>query len=476
MSTFFQNYKNILRISPNENGDDATPLLKSELNGVQLSDSQGNMLPVHFSKSDIFATPNGNEIVIIKTKTDCNITVSSKIITRNTLSVKSLKVGELKYPVQQPEANQVLGLSAGEQDISWIDISTKFDEVLKEISDTTSVTNGIPKDILLYNAMPYKRYKFHKLRQEITDEEVISGKITKVDDDSKLYKSHHLICKDYHLCDGNGGTPNLMRDEPTFIRGLNYTIKDNEITADEPDFVVGYCIQNLSDKKDIYGNPCEFYAKKITESKLYSHTVNYLHSKEVRHRHLLFSDKSAETTYFDKENQSNICIFKTGFDNENGLTVPSGYEPIFKDSYSETWYNYCKCNENFFKGIQPIPTAALVKTYTDEATKIKENEIESAHPIARTGFIPFSHEHYFKTLKETKVKNFVGKYILYGITNNDSNDSLLYNDNYIWRTMTSLPLLHAEKLGEGVTNIMKQELPHATPHPSFINLLPLLKK
>jgi hypothetical protein len=37
MSTFFQNYKNILRISPNENGDDATPLLKSD--GVQLSDS-----------------------------------------------------------------------------------------------------------------------------------------------------------------------------------------------------------------------------------------------------------------------------------------------------------------------------------------------------------------------------------------------------------------------------------------------------
>lgn len=474
MSTFFQNYKNILRISPNENGDDATPLLKSD--GVQLSDSQGNMLPVHFSKSDIFTAPNGNEIVIIKTKTDCNITVSSKIITRNTLSVKSLQVGQLKYPVQQPEANQVLGLSAGEQDISWIDISSKFDEVLKEISDTTSVTNGIPKDILLYNAMPYKRYKFHKLRQEITDEEIISGKITKVDADSKLYKSHHLICKDYHLCDGNNETPNLMRDEPTFIRGLNYTIKDNEITADEPDFVVGYCIQNLSDKKDIYGNPCEFYAKKITESKLYSHTVNYLHSKEVRHRHLLFSDKSAETTYFDKENQSNICIFKTGFDNGNGLTVPSGYEPIFKDSYSETWYNYCKCNENFFKGIQPIPTAALVKTYTDEATKIRENEIESAHPIARTGFIPFSHEHYFKTLKETKVKNFVGKYILYGITNNDTNDSLLYNDNYIWRTMTSLPLLHPEKLGEGVTNIMKQELPHATPHPSFINLLPLLKK
>ena len=433
------------------------------------------MLPVHFSKSDIFTAPNGNEIVIIKTKTDCNITVSSKIIARNTLSVKSLKVGELKYPVQQPEENQVLGLSAGEQDISWIDISTKFDEVLKKISDDTSVTNGIPTDILLYNAMPYKRYKFHKLRQDYP-QGLDTSKITKTNDDTSLHKSHHALCKEYNLCDGTNNTPNLMRDEPTFIRGLNYTIKDNEITADEPDFVVGYCIQNLSDKKDIYGNPCEFYAKKITESKLYKHTVNYLHSKEVRHRHLLFSDKSAETTYFDKENQSNICIFKTGFDNGNGLTVPSGYEPIFKDSYSETWYNYCKGNENFFKGIQPIPTAALVKTYTDEATKIKENEIESAHPIARTGFIPFSHEHYFKTLKETKVKNFVGKYILYGITNNDSNDSLLYNDNYIWRTMTSLPLLHPEKLGEGVTNIMKQELPHATPHPSFINLLPLLKK
>jgi hypothetical protein len=147
--------------------------------------------------------------------------------------------------------------------------------------------------------MPYKRYKFHKLRQEITDEEVISGKITKVDGDSKLYKAHHLICKDYHLCDGNNGTPNLMRDEPTFIRGLNYTISDNQISEEEPDFIIGYCAEDLRDIKDVHDNPCEYYPKKITECKFYEHTVSYLSSRAIKHRHLLFSDKSAETEYFN---------------------------------------------------------------------------------------------------------------------------------------------------------------------------------
>lgn len=90
--------------------------------------------------------------------------------------------------------------------------------------------------------------------------------------------------------------------------------------------------------------------------------------------------------------------------------------------------------------------------------------------------MPFSYEHHFNQTGETKVKNFTGKYILYGITSEKDNGTLNFNKKYIWRTMTSLPFLHPEKLGEGATNIMKQEINHNAPHPSYINLLPLLKK
>ena len=121
MSSFFNNYKNILRISPNENGDDATHLLKSD--SVQLSDSKGIMLPIHFRNSQ---SPDDINFITIQTKTDCDTTVTENFITRNSLIIDELFIGDISYPLIEPKENQVLGFVKNEDSITWLDITEKF--------------------------------------------------------------------------------------------------------------------------------------------------------------------------------------------------------------------------------------------------------------------------------------------------------------------------------------------------------------
>lgn len=121
MSSFFNNYKNILRISPNLGGDDATQMLNSDINGLQLSDSKGIMLPIYFRNSQ---SPDDINFITIQTKTDCDTTVTENFITRNSLMIDELFIGDISYPLIEPKENQVLGKS--EDSITWLDITEKF--------------------------------------------------------------------------------------------------------------------------------------------------------------------------------------------------------------------------------------------------------------------------------------------------------------------------------------------------------------
>lgn len=123
MSSFFKNYKNILRISPNVGGDDATLILNSDINGLQLSDSKGIMLPIHFRNSQ---SPDDENFITIQTKTDCDTTVTENFITRNSLMIDELFIGDISYPSIEPKENQVLGFVKSEDSITWMDITEKF--------------------------------------------------------------------------------------------------------------------------------------------------------------------------------------------------------------------------------------------------------------------------------------------------------------------------------------------------------------
>jgi hypothetical protein len=84
--------------------------LKGE--GVKLSDSQGNELPITFEK----ANEEGNYF-IIKTKASTPITVLSDLILHNSLLTNTLKVGDLNYPKSAPANN--------DNPITWVMGGTK---------------------------------------------------------------------------------------------------------------------------------------------------------------------------------------------------------------------------------------------------------------------------------------------------------------------------------------------------------------
>lgn len=472
-------YSSFLRISPNLiNGveeDDPTDLL---LNGTEivLSDSAGKYLPVSFVKS----SNDNDQFVIIKTKTSSKIVVESSYTNDGTLSTNSLKVNELNYPTSTPSKNSILGISANEAktDLQWINFENKFDEIFEKITNKSTEIQSVQNGIIIYHAMPYKRFLFHKKYENID------------------------LCKDYQLCDGKNETPNLMREQPTFIRGLNFAHAENEYISDEEisldslsedtsQFLIGYCIEDYTDKVDVHGNSSDYFPKNITECKLYEGTFQYLHGDVSNHTHLLFSRYSPTT-----DNPEEETILTTGKDERGHFdvkTIESKYKPMFVNCLTEDWKDYCFGETNYFHGLQPIPTAGLmVKTgsfnYRDingqlhtfiensEKHLKKINEAEGGYPIARTGFVPFNNIHYSRT------RHYTGKYNLYGIENNTDTSYYYkhrFNGLYIWRSMTSLPLLHPEKLGDDddkcVSDIMRKEMDYTKPNPTFINLLPLIK-
>lgn len=97
--------------------------------------------------------------------------------------------------------------------------------------------------------------------------------------------------------------------------------------------------------------------------------------------------------------------------------------------------------------------------------KIKLNESEGIWPISMAGKASFSmkHNHTWRrkrtsTLKKrwdwengVLIKKDVGKYFLHGTNSNGNMDvnTIQFNDRYIWRSMTSLPLTNCNKLACG---------------------------
>lgn len=459
MNPLAQHFSNILRISPNENGgDDASSLLKGE--GVTISDSKGNYLPISFVK----VNDKGTHIIIqTKTTEETSIKIKNDLRLKNSISLNELTSGNLIYPSFQPnEKNEntwVLGsTSTNLTSLKWLDLDTKFETIKDELIKNGMSVNSIPENVILYHAMPYKRFMF--------------------------YKENDLpTLKDFNLCDGTNNTPNLYREDPTFIRGMNFAygegiysfddtdernIEDSSLTLETNRFNIGY-YSSISTNSDIQGNDCNYYPKVINDiGSLYPATTNYLTPKMYNHRHLLFTELSGDTNI---SNNESLCSFTTISEPMEVIkSSPSGYEPLFGGESNEDWDNYCSGKSKNFHGLLPIPT----QKYVDQII----------HPISKSGFIPFEYNHKLtQDDTETLIKQYTGKYELHGIEEEtQDNKSLSYKNrytiDYIWRSVTSLPVFLNSINDKPTVNteVMLKETQEEKPHPTFINLLPLMRK
>lgn len=495
MNPLAQHFLNILRISPNEvqtenpssqpkTEDDASSFLKGK--GVTLSDSQGNELPIFFEKANEEGTH-----YIIKTKASSPITVDGDLVLHNSLlTTNTLKVGDLNYPASAPvptptDNNNITWVMGGTKSnlkqlelkqLEWFDLDAKFETVKDKLINDGMSVHSIPENVILYHAMPYKRFMFYK---------------TYIDENGKGLPT----LEDFILCDGNGNTPNLYREDPTFIRGLNfaYAYKNDKgepiknyihdemnnavisLNADTNEFKIGY-YEVIDSNEDIQGNECNYYPKNIKDiGIIYPATTNYLTPKLYNHRHLLFTGLSGETDLPEStDNQPSMCTFTT-IAEEDSFTpsTPKGYEPLFSNTTNDDWDKYCSGENNYFHGLLPIPTSDSIEA--------------GIHPISKTGFIPFEYHHKIKADdKKPLIKQYTGKYELHGIEEEEEdNNSLLYNskytevpNDYIWRSVTSLPIF-LEQTEDKIsinTNVMHKEEEPKKPNPTFINLLPLMCK
>jgi hypothetical protein len=401
MNPLAQNFSYILRISPNENGgDDASSLLKGE--GVTISDSKGNYLPITFVK----VNDEGKHIIIqTKTSEKTSIKIKKDLRLKNSISLKELISGDLIYPSTQPnEKNEntwVLGSTTPNlTSLKWFDLDAKFETIKDKLIKNGMSVYSIPENVILYHAMPYKRFMF--------------------------YNENDLpTLKDFNLCDGTNNTPNLYREDPTFIRGMNFAygeeiytyddtdernIKDSSLTLATNKFNIGY-YSSISTNSDIQDNDCNYYPKVINDigvrntdtneiSGPYPATTNYLTPKRYNHRHLLFTELSGDTNI---SNNESLCSFTTISEPlEEKREAPTGYEPLFGGKSNEDWDDYCSGKSKNFHGLLPIPT----QNYADQII----------HPISKSGFIPFEYNHKL-TQDDAKplTKYYTGKYELHGI-------------------------------------------------------------
>ena len=638
-------FKGILRISPNNGIDNPTDILKDSNAVIKLSDSDGNILPISFS-SFIH-----NGMYNIHTSITGNTFVSNKFISRNGLTIKELKIFEdvkdntfdklLYYDfsssdsidaeaednddssntndiiingrlsslkksnkkvlvgdtTNDPLESNINNIGHVQDNIKctklkWFDIEDKIIEKIEKLSNNTN--DDVPIGSIIYHAMPFHRYWFHRCRQVLANIEKQMGQsdgydwedMDKVEYDKlREYKDNktitacsndtltsiHSLAKDYLIC--NGKEVDLCNFPNINLKNTNlFWSYENEkkIEGQDGDFVKVNTDTNKYEQKDllndsnqssIYYNLClssgvkhedinkiklpnlfaisENYPRYIRgykdkdskPNKVQSWSYDFKNYKKGEHYHLLFAKESGS-----QSSSNDVIIGDTTTSETQNCYVDNEFRILFSDeNITKEWTNYCLNDgkkDLYFAGFQPIPTAGnLIQTtswneysskyYTDvqgnshrigfqnkETVKKKIKESEGAYPISREGCANFSINHQSKTYKN------VGKYFLHGISKDDIENS---GKTYVWRTMTSLPLMNCDKLGVGdmsksnaedicykdttndyyiknsVTDVLDKdkslEIPKTklqydkdnkivdddSPHPSTLNLLPLIR-
>lgn len=300
----------------------------------------------------------------------------------------------------------------------------------------------------------------------------------------------------------NNGSSYIISDEVKFGDGTQDTQnRVDTLAKSSSNFIMGYSEKDLTSSKDILGKASKYFKKEITDvSECYSSSFDYL-DKKWKHYHLLFSSDSSSRSEIDntriaetlKSNEGSWARIK--LDNSKNIL----FENVYKGDLSNDWLQYCFCHggggmiNNYFSSFQPIPTAGLIllstvitnnspnvvwrkyyyndaegnlhslsEKYNEKQLKIKMNEADGIWPISYSGKASFSmfHNHTWRRKRTSTFKKRwdwehgslykydVGKYTFHGKTGVD-NGTLVPTKGYIWRTMTSLPLINCHKLACG---------------------------
>lgn len=310
----------------------------------------------------------------------------------------------------------------------------------------------------------------------------------------------------------NNGSSYIISDEVKFGDGTQDTQnRVDTLAKSSSNFIMGYSEKDLTSSKDILGKASKYFSKEITDvSECYDSSFDYL-DKKWKHYHLLFSSDSSTRSKIDntriaetlKSNEGSWARIK--LDNSKNIL----FENVYKGDLPDSWLQYCFCDSNgkmlnnYFSSFQPIPTAGLIllsnvntnkniitwrnyyyndaegnlhslsEKYDEKQLKIKMNEADGIWPISYSGKASFSmfHNHTWRRKRTSTFKKRwdwehgslykydVGKYTFHGITGIDDgtlvpkncqiNGTPVPTNSYIWRTMTSLPLINCHKLACG---------------------------
>lgn len=302
----------------------------------------------------------------------------------------------------------------------------------------------------------------------------------------------------------NNGSSYIISDEVKFGDGTQYTQnRVDTLAKSSSNFIMGYSEKDLTSSKDILGKASKYFSKEITDvSECYDSSFDYL-DKKWKHYHLLFSSDSSSRNKIDNTRIAETLKSKEGKWARLKLDDPKNilFENVYNGDLPNSWLQYCFCHDgggminNYFSSFQPIPTAGLIllskvntnkknttwrKYYYNDAEgnshslsdehdekyekqlKIKMNEADGIWPISYSGKASFSmfHNHTWRRKRTSTFKKRwdwehgslykydVGKYTFHGITGKDDG-TLVPTKGYIWRTMTSLPLINCHKLACG---------------------------
>lgn len=124
---------------------------------------------------------------------------------------------------------------------------------------------SVPKNVIMYNAMPARRFLFHKKRLEY-------------DGDCLNLNTNFLrdLIKEFDLCDGSNNTPNLfnyVQGAPTYLRGLNWGkgLEKAYKVVDDEDPANGKLIKNFTNNEKHFAN----YDYKIRNNHKHKHYLFY---------------------------------------------------------------------------------------------------------------------------------------------------------------------------------------------------------
>lgn len=215
---------------------------------------------------------------------------------------------------------------------------------------------SVPYNVIMYNAMPARRFLFHKERLK-TNSECLNNNTNFLRD----------LIKEFSLCDGTHNTPPLfgyVQGSPTYLRGLNWLDNEtnNPSTYDNP-----HPYKLFVDKEDVGDNKL---IKNFTDNAKYPANYDYKIRNYYKHQHYLFYNENSLVPGDSLYTEKNWLPWKQ---------KSGGY--YLKMATTDKWENYIKFTPTDTEDTSYVGTYIMrnivdaLKLTDEEQSKIKNAPI-----------------------------------------------------------------------------------------------------